>query len=226
MGPGLAQVFATAGHPVSLYSRTQRRSTRRSHSGRHFARSSVTGWSRKRTLRGARPITPTTSLVEAGAGAGVVVETVVEDLEAKRAVFAELDAFCPDGAMFTSTTSYLDSSRSCRSDACRHAHRALVRAAAHRPAGRGGRGEHTSEATVAAVVALLEGLGKAPVVLDRFVPGFCVNRILRSIGREVFYLLDNGYVTPSSSTWPSDPASRRGPWSSAWCSGTTSPAST
>jgi 3-hydroxybutyryl-CoA dehydrogenase len=44
-------------------------------------------------------------------------------------------------------------------------------------------------------VALLEKLGKVPVVLPRFVPGFCVNRILRAIGREVFFLLDNGYVT-------------------------------
>jgi 3-hydroxybutyryl-CoA dehydrogenase len=32
-------------------------------------------------------------------------------------------------------------------------------------------------------------------VLEKFVPGFCVNRFLRSIGREVFFLLDNGYMT-------------------------------
>ena len=32
--------------------------------------------------------------------------------------------------------------------------------------------------------------------MDRFVPGYCVNRLLRSIGREVFFLLDNGYLTP------------------------------
>ena len=43
---------------------------------------------------------------------------------------------------------------------------------------------------------LLERLGKTPVVMGRFVPGFCVNRLLRSIGREVFFLLDNGYLTP------------------------------
>jgi 3-hydroxybutyryl-CoA dehydrogenase len=58
------------------------------------------------------------------------------------------------------------------------------------------RGEKTSAETVAVVVELLEGLGKTPVVMDRFVPGFCVNRLLRSIGREVFFLLDNGYLTP------------------------------
>jgi 3-hydroxybutyryl-CoA dehydrogenase len=57
------------------------------------------------------------------------------------------------------------------------------------------RGERTSDETVSVVVGLLERLGKTPVVMDRFVPGFCVNRLLRSIGREVFFLLDNGYVT-------------------------------
>ena len=58
------------------------------------------------------------------------------------------------------------------------------------------KGEMTSEETVVAVVALLRRLGKTPVVMERFVPGFCINRLLRSIGREVFFLLDNGYVTP------------------------------
>ena len=32
--------------------------------------------------------------------------------------------------------------------------------------------------------------------MEKFVPGFCVNRLLRIIGREVFFLLDNGYMTP------------------------------
>jgi 3-hydroxybutyryl-CoA dehydrogenase len=32
--------------------------------------------------------------------------------------------------------------------------------------------------------------------MEKFVPGFCINRLLRGIGREVFYLLDNGYITP------------------------------
>ena len=31
--------------------------------------------------------------------------------------------------------------------------------------------------------------------MEKFVPGFCINRFLRIIGREVFFLLDNGYMT-------------------------------
>jgi 3-hydroxybutyryl-CoA dehydrogenase len=32
--------------------------------------------------------------------------------------------------------------------------------------------------------------------MEKFVSGFCINRLLRGIGREVLYLLDNGYITP------------------------------
>ena len=32
-------------------------------------------------------------------------------------------------------------------------------------------------------------------LLQRYVPGHAINRLLRIIGREVFYLLDNGYIT-------------------------------
>lgn len=199
MGPGLAQVFATAGHPVSLYSRTDGTLDR--------ALSVIAAGLRTFVRHGllqdgdvpevlAR-VSPTTSLVEAAAGASFVVESTAEDLEVKRAVFAELDAFCPDGTVFTSTTSYLDIYRVVP------ARRLPTTIIAHWfapphivPLVEVVRGDRTSDETVAVAVDLLERLGKTPVVLDRFVPGYCVNRLLRSIGREVFFLLDNGYMTP------------------------------
>lgn len=54
-----------------------------------------------------------------------------------------------------------------------------------------------SEAREAAV-ALLRQLGKAPVVLKRFVPGFLINRFLRALGREAFHLLDEGVIDAAS----------------------------
>ena len=199
MGPGLSQVFARAGYQVTLYSRTRETVDRAlsvvSTSLRTLERHGLVDSSDVPGIL-AR-ITPTTSLIEAGAGAALVVEAVAEDLDAKRAVFAELDAFCPDGAVFTSTTSYLDIFTVVP------ARRLPTTVIAHWfapphvvPLVEVVGGDRTSPETVAHVVALLEGLGKTPVVLERFVPGFCVNRLLRSIGREVFFLLDNGYVTP------------------------------
>ena len=31
--------------------------------------------------------------------------------------------------------------------------------------------------------------------MNRFVPGFAINRILRILGREIFFLLDNDYMS-------------------------------
>ena len=45
------------------------------------------------------------------------------------------------------------------------------------------------------VLDLLKGVGKIPVVMEKFIPGFAINRILRALGRETFFLLDNGYMT-------------------------------
>jgi 3-hydroxybutyryl-CoA dehydrogenase len=198
MGPGLALVFARAGHSVSLYSRTEESLDR----ALAVAAADLQTLERHELLgAGEIPATlariaPTTSLVQAGAGASLVVEAVAEDLGVKRAVFAELDAYCPDGAIFTSTTSYLDvfpivPERRLPTTVIAHwfAPPHIV------PLVEVVRGERTSDETVAVVVGLLEHLGKTTVVMDRFVPGFCINRLLRSIGREVFFLLDNGYVT-------------------------------
>jgi 3-hydroxybutyryl-CoA dehydrogenase len=57
------------------------------------------------------------------------------------------------------------------------------------------RGPETSDETLETVVALMKRIGKTPVVLKKFVAGFLINRLLRAIGREMFYLLDNGFVT-------------------------------
>jgi 3-hydroxybutyryl-CoA dehydrogenase len=199
MGPGLAQVFAGAGHRVCLYSRTagslEKALSVVAANLRTFVRHGLLEDGEVPAVLGR--IAPTTSLVEAAAGASLVVECTAEDLDVKRSVFAELDAFCPDGALFTSTTSYLDiygvvPERRLGTTVIAHwfAPPHIV------PLVEVVRGEWTSDETVAVVVSLLARLGKTPIVMDRFVPGYCVNRLLRSIGREVFYLLDNGFMTP------------------------------
>jgi len=199
MGPGLAQVFATAGHPVALYSRTEATLERAQAT---IAANLATVVRHGLVAEAEVPriiarIAATTSIAEAGEGAHLVVETVAERAEVKRAVFAELDAVCPPECLFTSNSSYLDVFALVpegRLQCTVIAHWFLP---AHIvPLVEVVKGEHTSPETVAAVVGLLEAVGRVPVVLERFVPGFCVNRLQRAIGREVFFLLDNGYITP------------------------------
>ena len=46
------------------------------------------------------------------------------------------------------------------------------------------------------MLALLRKIGKTPILMQKYVPGHVINRFLRIIGREVFFLLDNGYINP------------------------------
>ncbi len=56
-------------------------------------------------------------------------------------------------------------------------------------------GIHTDPAIVPRVVALLEELGKRPVVVERDVPGFIWNRLQFALLRECTWLVDNGVAT-------------------------------
>ncbi len=198
MGPGLAQVFACAGHPVSLYSRKKETLEK----AMSVAAANMETFVRHGLLTSddvsaaiAR-ISPTQSLEAAGTGASLVIESIAENLEAKRMVFEGLDKVCPDDAVLTSNTSYLNIY------AVVPARRLPQTVIAHWfappqiiPLVEVVKGAETSAETVDLVVALLKKVERVPVVMEKFVPGFCVNRFLRIIGREVFFLLDNGYMT-------------------------------
>jgi 3-hydroxybutyryl-CoA dehydrogenase len=198
MGPGLAQVFACAGHPVSLYSRSEATLEK----AMSVAAANMETFARHGLLSAddvpaaLMRISPTQSLAEAGAGASLVIESIAENLEAKRLVFDELDEVCPTDTIFTSNTSYLNIFEVVPA---RRLPRTLV---AHWfappqivPLVEVVKGPKTAPETVELVVELLKTLDRVPVVMEKFVPGFCVNRFLRIIGREVFFLLDNGYMT-------------------------------
>ena len=199
MGPGLAQVFATAGYEVALYSRTAKTLDE--------AMSMLAANLATFVDRGivdkddAAPILarilPTRSVEQAGREADVVIETIVEDRDAKQALYEELDRICPEEAVFTSDTSYLNIFEIMPA---RRLPRTVIAhwfAPPHIiPLVEVVKGPETSEETVGLAVALIKKVGHVPSVMEKFVPGFCVNRLLRGIGREVFFLLDNGYMTP------------------------------
>jgi 3-hydroxybutyryl-CoA dehydrogenase len=199
MGPGLAQVFASAGFDVALWSRTSATLER---AMSVISANLATFAERGRLEVDAVPeivarITPTRVVEEAAEGAEFIVETIVENAEAKKTLFEQLDAICGDSAVFTSDTSYLDIFEIVPP-------RRLPRTAiAHWfapphiiPLVEVVKGPETGDDTAGLVVELVKRVGHVPIVMEKFVPGFCINRLLRGIGREAFYLLDNGYITP------------------------------
>ncbi len=199
MGPGLAQVFATAGYEVALHSRSAETLDRAISLVNASLETFVDrGMVHEDDIAGILGrIAPTQSLDEAGRGADVVIETIVENRDAKQALYEELDAICPDGAVFASDTSYLNIFE------IMPARRLAQTVIAHwfappqiTPLVEVVKGPETSAETVDLVVALIGKVDHIPSVMEKFVPGFCINRLLRGIGREVFFLLDNGYMTP------------------------------
>lgn len=139
----------------------------------------------------------TTDLATAAAGTDFVIEAVVEKLEVKRQVFAELDRLTPPHAILATNSSYLGNSQ--LADATGRPEKVvnmhfffpplvmrLVEVV---------KGEATSDETVEITAELARRIGKEAAVLRKELPGFLVNRILRAISNEAYYLLEEGVAS-------------------------------
>ncbi|MFQ5521887.1 MAG: 3-hydroxyacyl-CoA dehydrogenase family protein [Candidatus Methylomirabilia bacterium] len=136
-------------------------------------------------------------LEQAARDADFVIEAIVERLEPKKECFAKLDLSCPPHATLTTNSSTLMISQLAtatkRPARCANMHwfypplvMRLVEVV---------KGKDTSEETVELVAALTKKIGREPVILRKELPGFLVNRILRALGREAYYLLEEGVAS-------------------------------
>lgn len=137
------------------------------------------------------------TLGDAVDGVGHVQENAPEKLDVKRALYAELDAAVPAGAVIASSTSALLPSQ--LSAGLPGAHRCLV---AHPlnpphliPAVEIVPSEWTSEAVVEATGRLMAGVGQKPVIAHREIAGFIMNRLQGALLDEAFALVKEGYTT-------------------------------
>ena len=139
-------------------------------------------------------IQPTLELNGAGR-ADVAMEAVVEDLEVKRRVFAELDVRLPAGALLATNTSSL--SVDAMAEGLSHPERLcgfhFFNPVHRMPLVEIVRGTRTSDQTLVTAVALARRLGKTPVVVAD-APGFVVNRILMPYLSEAMVLLQEGHT--------------------------------
>ena len=142
-------------------------------------------------------VRPATDLADAVAGADLVIEAVVEQLEVKRAVFAELDRLAPPDAVLASNSSTMGISSIAgatgRPDRCCNMHffypplvMDLVEVV---------RGPETSDETAERAMAFAREMGRTPVLLRKEIGGFIVNRILHMASQEAYRLLDAGVAT-------------------------------
>ena len=180
MGSGLAEVSARSGHDVIVRSRTRAAADAMVASigkslDKQVQREKITDAERTAVL--AR-ISATDSLADL-AGCDLVIESVVEDLAVKKALFAELDAVVKADAILATNTSTLAvvemAMATGRPDKVCGIH--FFNPATALPLVEVVRPLTASDATIAAATAFAESCGKTPVqVKDR--AGFVVNALL------------------------------------------------
>ena len=135
-------------------------------------------------------------LAEGCSKSDFVLEAIFEDIEAKKALFRALDQVCPPETILASNTSFLDIFKFVETNRPKKVIIAHWYAPPHIvPLVEVVRGPQTSQQTVDQVKNLLIRLGKKPIVLSKFLPGFIGNRLQSALSMEVDFLLDNGYAT-------------------------------
>ena len=126
--------------------------------------------------------------------ADFIVEAVVEDLDVKRRVLAELEVRArPDAVIATNTSSL---SVTTLGEGLQHPERFcgfhFFNPVHRMPLVEVVRGRRTSDQTLVTAVGLARALGKTPVLVNDS-PGFVVNRILMPYLREAIHLLEEGF---------------------------------
>ncbi len=199
MGAGIAQVAAQAGHQVTLVDLNgealerglggvQKVLNRLAEKGKYSEAEAKAIFER---------ITPATSL-ESLAGTQLVVEAIVEKLEVKQSVFADLERICGDDTLLTSNTSSISITS--------------IGAALSKPERLAGL-HFFNPAPVMKLVEVIKGLATAQPVIDTLLelatrwgkvavaakssPGFIVNRVARPYYAEGMRLVEEGVAEPA-----------------------------
>ena len=188
MGHGIAQVFALAGHAVTIYD--QAASSLNTAKARILTNLKDLG----EDASAADRVTPVADLARAVRDADYVVEAVLEDLPLKQKLFAEIETCVRPDTILASNTSVIPITSIM--EGLKHRGRAL--------------GTHwwnppylvplvevietkwTSPQAVDFTIKLHANAGKQPAHVKKDVPGFIGNRLQHALWREAIALVENG----------------------------------
>jgi 3-hydroxybutyryl-CoA dehydrogenase len=138
-----------------------------------------------------------TDLAAAAGKAGIVIEAVFEDLDVKRGVFEELERSAPPEAVLASNSSTIAISRlaevTSRPQQCCNMH--FFHPVTVMQLCEVVRGPETSDATIEAAMEFVLSIDRVPVLINKEIHGFIVNRILFAASEEAMRLLEGGYAT-------------------------------
>lgn len=197
MGSGIAQVAAQAGLQVTMRDIApeileKAMAVIRRNLQRSVEKGRITAGEQEAILGRLR----TTLDLEGAAEADVVIEAIVENMQAKKDLFSELDRICPPGTILASNTSSLSitelAASTRRPDRFIGMHfmnpvpvMQLVEVV---------RGHLTSDETHQVIRDLAVRMGKTPVTVQDY-PGFVANRVLFPMINEAIYCLMEGVAS-------------------------------
>jgi 3-hydroxyacyl-CoA dehydrogenase len=198
IGRAWAIVFARAGHPVAVYDgdAAALAGSLRVADGA-LAELAGFGLLEEPPAVVRARITPSSTLADALRGARYVQESVSETLDAKRAIFAEMDALAAPDCVLASSTSYIPASAFSAGlpgrARCIVAHPVnpphVVPVVELCPA------PWTAPEVLERARALHEAAGQIPVVVRREIPGFILNRLQAALVCEAIRLYEDGYAS-------------------------------
>jgi 3-hydroxybutyryl-CoA dehydrogenase len=199
MGHSISQVFAQHGYGVRLCDVTEERLQR---AGRLIRSTLETLVEFGRLSPEEIPdildrIQTTTELAETVADADIVIEAVPEIPDLKKDLFSRMNKLCSRRTILASNTSGLDIFA--LADVGNPERLVITHWFAPPyviPLVEIVPGRMTSPDVISRTVQLIRSVGKTPLVLKEFVPGFIVNRFQNAVSRTTFEMLDNGWATP------------------------------
>jgi len=138
------------------------------------------------------------SIEEVAKACTFIIEAVFEDMNIKKDVFEKLSAHAAPGTILASNTSSLsiaEISQSAKNHpenviACHFLHPAHLI-----PCVEITRTPATSQKVIDSTKALIEKIGKSPVLLKKEVPGYLAARLQAALFREALYLVSEGVVS-------------------------------
>jgi len=195
MGSGIAQTCSQAGYKVVMRDTEQKFvdgafEAIKGSLGRFVKSGKMTQKDVDKVMRG---IKGTVDLKEAGKDADLIIEAIFEDVEAKKAVFRELDNICPERTILASNTSTIMITDLASSTKRRER---FIGMHWFNPAQimrliEVIRGAETSDETYNTIVDLAKKLGKVPVEANDG-PGFFTSRYIGSYFMEAVRLFESG----------------------------------
>lgn len=199
IGPGIAAVTTLAGLRTTLVGRRSDRIEAAMQRSRQFSQQLV-DHGLVSPVAGGRVLSllgGTQNLKAAAAGADLIIEAIIEDLEAKRNLFCTLEEYIRKETLITSTTSGLSITAIAQS--MQYPQRATTSHCwfpAHlMPLVEVVMGERTSEETAQAVMTFWRDCDKQPVLVRKDMRGQLANRVFQAVLREAIYIVQAGLAS-------------------------------